>query len=493
MHKATKKILALAFILILTGCASKSSSLKKFSKEKDGIVVLSISVNSDIDLTPDFLRVATPKDVKRSLNSIIYRTNEETSHHSGLFVGSLPEGKYYITQIKGLSGSFRIHPKNDSLHFEIRAGEVSDLGRVLISKLEDETYRISRSTTVNNNKNLMASNLGEYKKTITSLPVSNKETTQLDLESEKTALNGIKHITNITEGKNGELFATSRMGEILTLTKNNKWERVSISPNLASITSLSEYNDNQFIISDDLGFIYLVKKQDGTHKEVDRGNLPGGKIYFLSHSPNKDKWFIGLRHDGEGILYTADRLNNADWEEVRKDRFDNDGFSGISYKIWAWNYNGGFAYLPKDSDSVFCYRYDNNEWKKNALPKSSYINDISHFDQSSSFGILEGVMNHTLYVTKNCGKTWTLVPSESLPNRTPPLLTPDGEIYLSGGIPDNGVYTSTDFGGTWSKASKQPAITKKVWGTKNNGLFGKNDQGRVRVSTDNGKNWKLTR
>ncbi|WP_461535332.1 beta propeller repeat protein [Spongorhabdus nitratireducens] len=485
MIATLKTVFLFICISTLAGCAQMSyyPYLSEYGNEEaTGLVIASVSVNSDEKYELGNLVIKRVQKDKKFDDWDMYNLPNElrgTTNRSGLYSVGLPEGKYQISMLRKvypLRDYIKVEKESENLTFEIKSGQVTDLGRIIFSSYDYKTYIIGKSTINTDNHELFNIYLENYNHFLKDKKTIKWNRSKADEIINKHAIDNPIGINDILELKNGEIIASTNLGVVLKRLQNRKWKKVFQSTKQASISAIDIMGSHQVIVGDELGFIYTIDTNTGEYASIEN-SLPKGAIIFISHSGEHNKWFVSVKHNEQATLYTASSIHSKEWEPVRTDLFGRDFMNGDT-QIWTLRHPGGFVYASGSRKSIACFNYSRNQWTTNKTPLSRSIISISGSSHHTGMGILTspigglwGITAQT-HITYNCGESWIKTDTPYSIKATAPIVLSKNNIIESGAHDgDTGIYSTSDKGKTWQKISGMPVMNIGTWYTENNGLF----------------------
>ena len=498
----------LAVFALLSGCQSTNTagSISDFqvNRQTSGLVLMSTTVNTG-EIPP--LSVVTVKSLmgKKSEDYLLYNQIGGKSHSTSLFWGSLPAGEYRISKvaatIPGGSKYLNIYDASVLGTFTVKAGEVADLGRLVFSAL-DLKAGVGRSQYIVSNDELVA----RFFPTEQVLQTAtfhgwSKPHQEIDVV-EAFALVHPQGVSNFSELTNGKIIAGTRMGMTLIRSEDGKWRTLSSNKNLHQIvaTAAFEQGDEIAVLVDEFGLLYTVS-DEGKLTEVNKGNLPDGKVDFIHSSPDYRQWFVALTRDGFTELYQSSNLQQGEWRQINRAEVGMNTWDGMRYGIY-WRRPNGIGFSASVDGSVKCYDFASGNWTENSTPDKRPVIAVAAAASNDYVGILTGagggfagVFAKTHY-SANCGQTWTETDSPYSVKASAPLVLREDLVLEVGGVfSDEGIYASKNGGLNWFKISNENALSDKLWTTKNHGLFlvsnGAYGFEMIQNSQDDGATWAL--
>lgn len=504
-----KVVVLMIFVIFIQGCQTTnyadSIGEYKTNKQSSGLVLLSTTVNTGE--IPQIYSV-TVKGVsgKQKKEHIFKNEIWGKSKGTSLFFGGLPAGEYKVTKVTAAvtNGTKSLNTEDSELlgNFIVKPGEVSDLGRLILSAVNDKAA-LGRSEIIINNKALVDRFFKhEYELNSNNTFLGWASPHKVEDRVESYALAHPQGISNISELENGLIIAGTRLGITLVRSNNGKWSVLSRNSELSQVITTAPYQKDDFIAiaADDLGNIYKLS-QEGDIQNINKGNLPHGNVVFISSSKDYSQWFIAIERDGFSELYRSGQINNGAWELENSVKIGFDTWNGSQFAFY-WRMPEGIGFGASASDSISCYDFVSNSWIKNSTPDKRSAISISASDANNFIGVLTGpgggfggVFAKT-HFTENCGGSWLETDSPYSVKASAPLIIKDNLIIETGGVvSDEGLYASKDFGVSWYKISDRKVFSNKMWLTKNHGLFSVSNGiygfENIENSKDYGATWKL--
>lgn len=505
MIQATQRLFLIATLFIFAGCATvqnaKDSDAFIRAPDQNGLVVLSATANTgEIGQIQQFIlnKIGEKPAKDFVLNNSIPQKSRDTS----VFIGALPPGEYRLTRLNAGMKYLDVGHSPILPNIKIAAGEVADLGRVILTAINMRAA-LGRSHQFTDNRHIikryLPGQLELYNRSISSgwtQPTAEKDLIEL------LALSHPQGAGSLVELADGRILAGTRLGTVLLRTTDQKWHIATRTKEYEAITAIGSYEttENLAVVADNYGELYLLK-QDYKLSPVERGNLPSGDVFFIAQSPDATQWFIALNRDQHVELYSADALDNANWTLVRRDSVAFSSWSGAR-NAWAWKRPNGIGYAVSSENVVNCYDYSSRAWNKAASPANRTIIAIASAPHTDAVGVLTspgggfaGVFAKT-HLSRDCGTTWVETTSPYKVKASAPTLLPNNTIIEAGGVfRDTGIYALKPDAKAWEKITDYVVLSERLWVMKSGGIFaisqGQYGIENISFSSDGGTTWNL--
>ena len=507
--------LNLLFILLLAHCAAlptvkQARSPDEFSanRKNEALIVVSGVVNTGEVNQISYLRLQSldaplvkgkpnPAPPEYLLNTV----NSGKSKNISLLVGSVPSGRYKVSEIN-FGGRYLDLKTNKGLSdLEFQANGVYDLGMIILTAANARVL-VGLSSQFPDNQQLIkrylpANDLLKDAKVGGWIETSPKK----DPIAEYFALSHPQGLSNLVESLDGEIFAGSRMGTVVARNTSGKWRIVGRTGTYDQITLVipnpEGAKDSTYAFTEN-GDTFLLESDKVT--KVEMGNFPKGQVFFLQHNAQRTRWFVGVTHDKKSELLTANSLNGQ-WEVVYSENVEFSAWSGAR-NVWTGRLPNGFVFASTNSSDVRCYDFQSEKWTLTGIPKKRVLLDLKTNPKTGAIGILTGPGGGfggafaTPFFSNQCGAGWTEIKSPYTVQVAAPIPLNDSSIAEIGGVfGDAGIYVSTDNAATWKKQSDKAIMVERFFQTISNGLFvvssGASGFEQVFNSKDNGSTWQL--
>src|SRR5262245_32997606 len=287
-----RRLILLAALLLLTGCAPvvvKAPTAASPMKGKEGSVVVSITGNTA--RVSQFDSITLKQYIKPEPGIapivgeyILNQVSEGLARDTSLFVGAVPEGDYVFEKISDNKTRKYVAFNQATVDrlgiFHVKAGAVSDLGRLVVTGVNSRVL-IGRSERVRSNAELVKrfapANAAIYTAEINQGWVGPRDKSDL---VEEYALDVPVGADALTELPNGWCIAASRLGTVLLRSPTGTWRAVR-SNALESLLWVKQYESaNSVLLA--VGELSTMLRLDRQGKlvPIDPGNLPPGNLLF---------------------------------------------------------------------------------------------------------------------------------------------------------------------------------------------------------------------
>lgn len=423
------------------------------------------------------------------------------SRDLSLFFGALPSGKYRIVQVNSGGKYVRYDTPSPWLgEFEIKAGQTSDLGMIVMTAANFKVL-IGRSRKFTNSSELIQR---FYADNATLSNRINGWTTPISETdySEFFALKHVQGIGNLAELPSGEIVAGTRLGTLLIRDTQGKWRiayRKDFYDAFTFVASLPIDHNADFMAISDNNESYVF--ESGVLKPFELGNLPNGKITFLDSDKSASNWYIAVNEDKKFNLYHSTKLENGDWKKVDSSDISFSSWSG-QRNAWAIKSKTGLILGSSEKPVIRCLNYQTQQWTTSKIPNERTLTDLKTNIITGELSILTspgggfGGIFAKSYMSPACGSAWEQITSPYSVEVAAPIPLNSRDIAVLGGVfSDEGIYGSNDRGKNWKKLTDQSVLTHNFFITQRNGLvvIDKGNLGveSVRQSDDDGKTWDL--
>jgi hypothetical protein len=448
----------------------------------EGVLTLSVTVNTGSVGQFDKLvlkRVDIP-DPTAPEAKYEYQVPEITgrvARDTSLFVGSLKAGDYVINRMVDSDTLITFTPgkANATLgSFKVVAGELTDLGRVVVTPLNFD-IGTGRSNLVQSNAALVERFAPSTSKFYHGTVPSGWNTPRSETDLiEQFALTHPVGVDALAELPDGRVAAATRLGAILIRGVNGRWTVLhngtldawmGVAPAAAPdamLVAVGEYSN--------------IAKVDaaGVFHPVDRGNLPVGTLIFIA-GDMEHGWVVALKLNATVTLYRTDSLDKPDWTPVLTDKLKTSAWSGAQ-QLWLWPTKTGFGYARSTGEIRF-YDVASRAWIDRTSPNKKTIITI-YQSPGGELGILTspgggfGGITAATWLSRDGAQTWESAGSPYKVKVQPPKLTASGLMLQSGGVFGGAALQgSKDQGKTWTVLSNKVAVSDLVLVMPTTGLF----------------------
>lgn len=477
-------------------------------KADEGSVVLSVTGNTARVNQFDAIKIKQymkpePGIAKIGREYILSQVAEGLARDTALFVGAVPAGRYTIEKFEDTDTRQLIQLNEKAIEriglFEVKAGRVTDLGRLVVTGLNAKVL-VGRSERVRSNADLVkrfaTANAGVYDREVDAGWVGPRDGTD---KVEEYAMYRPVGAASMTEMDDGTVVAASRLGSVLVRRPNGKWTVIR-SDGLESLLWVKPHvTDSSWLVAvGEFGTLLRLDRQ-GHLERLDTGNLPPANLFFIDGN-DRDGWYIAAQRDKEVTLFHSPVLEAGNWQAVRSESVKESFWSG-SNLYWAWPTANGFAYAIS-AGKIRSLDFATREWKEYAAPNNSRF--ISVAPQGNGIiGILTspgggfGGLFATDYLSRDGGASWEEIKSPFKVKISPPFVTRDNKLLLIGGAfgtPE--IQASADSGKTWGRISDKVSLGDEIILLPKAGLFMVSPGHGIGIFTikhsdDGGANWTV--
>jgi hypothetical protein len=476
----------IAAVLFLAGCAPvvvQAPTAAKPPKTKEGTVVVSVTGNTARVSQFDSINIkqyikSEPGIAPIKGEYILLQVSEGLARDTSLFVGAVPEGDYVFDQLSDSKTRKFIQLNEKWVErlgiFHVKAGAVSDLGRIVVTALNTRVI-IGRSQQVRSNAELVKrfapDNASIYAGEVNEGWIAPRDKSDV---VEEYALQFPVGADALTELPNGWVTGASRLGTVLLRTPAGNWRGVR-SDSLESLLWVKPYeNDKSALIAVGEFNTMLRLDRQGHLVRIHPGNLPAGNLLFIDGSDSVG-WFVAQQHGTEITLYRSVRLEAGDWRALKKESVATSFWNGAN-NFWAWPTKDGFAYAVSEG-KIHYYDFAKETWTERSAPKNARFVRIAPqpgntLGALTSPGAGAGGIFATDYLSRDGGATWTEIPSPFTVKLFPPYVAPSGSLLLLGGAfgsPE--LQESKDMGKTWRKISDKVSLEQQIVVLPTKGVF----------------------
>jgi hypothetical protein len=490
--------LALLFIALSLHCTGASAD-----SPPEVPVVLSISTNTaQINgFSNIVIHRNLPPDNNEGLFAKVFFTVEHAvggmARDTSVFITSLPPGDYNFSEFKSAQGkTLKVGEKNLLGRFTVTAGKPVDLGRLLLTPVNDKVI-IGRAARSASNAEILRTFFPDKAALFAGelAPGWNEQLTAEAQSLERHALARTVGADCATERADGTVFAASRLGTILIRSPQGLWRGVH-GPTLESLLCVLPVDlpDTEVIAVGELGTLVRKPRGQDVLVPINPGNLPPGILRGIQGSPAAG-WFVKHQVGDNLTLFRSPTLEAGTWTPVLKtDAKFNERYRRNSMFLWQTPYGMGYAGAQGPIKS---FDQATGQWSDIALP-AGYDRVMNVFaGTNGDLSLQAGTGNpiwlvvETAFVSRDRGVSWKAIPSPTKPVAPWMQILHDGTLMMV----NHGTFTlqtSNDDGVTWTMAGKLPnggtALPLRSGALLNIGT-GQYGWFTIDASLDNGKTW----
>ena len=425
------------------------------------------------------------------LNNVLHGTSRDTT----LFVGALDPGVYQMIELTSGASDLAL-PENTLSSFHVQSGQVTDLGRLVLTSVNEEGL-VGRSATIVSNQDFVRQYSPEHLSLYGTTPPrgwdeprSDGDGAEFYARSHPLGTMGFRRL------QGGAVVGAARMGTLLLREPDGQW-RTAVSGKLEGFTATVPYEVPGYLAVAVGEAGSLVRLRDnGLMEPVDRGDLPAGSLFFVDATPDWQHWVVGLQRDGAVQFYSSSRLDHGHWEVLGAITIDTSLWLGEPH-VWAWHLPGGFGFASNTNGFVSCFDYGGSGWHKASTADQRLMHSVL-VAENGTIGSIErsppgrSGPPYTMHWSVDCGASWHAVAFPTQAEVSAPLRFPDGLLLASGrDAQGDGVFASRDEGAHWNKISQEPVLDERITqaGPLLLAVSARHGVEQVLVSRDRGAHW----
>ena len=499
-------IFSVAALLLVAGCAPvvvKAPTAVTPMKGKEGSVVVSVTGNTARVSQFDSITIKQyikpePGIAPIKAEYILNQVSEGLARDTSLFVGAVPEGDYVFEKISDNKTRKYIAFNQATVDrlgiFHVKAGSVSDLGRLVVTGVNSRVL-IGRSERVRSNADLVKrfapANAVIYTAEVNPGWIGPRDTGDL---VEEYALDLPVGADALTELPNGWCIAASRLGTVLLRSPTGTWRAVR-SNGLESLLWVKQYesSNSMLLAVGELNTMLRLDRQ-GKLVAIDPGNLPPGNLLFIDGSESVG-WFVAQQRGKEVTIYQSPTLERGNWQVMKTESVETSFWNGPNY-FWIWPTKDGFAYAVSEG-KIRQYNFAKQTWTELSAPKAARFLKVAPQPGNvvsavmSPGGAAAGMLA-TIHLSRDGGATWSEINSPFSSKVFAPYLIASGNLLVLGGTE---LQRSDDMGKTWYKVNDRVSSEEQIVVLPTRGLFlvSSGQQfglASIKHSEDGGTSWK---
>lgn len=503
------RALALTVAWMLAGCATTTMAppLAQGGAAADqGVVLLSITGNTarigQID-SVSLLRLGSDAVTN---TQVLRNVATGLARDTALFVGVVPPGEYALARLSigerfiGLGAG----SQNTLGTIRVQAGQVADLGRVIVtplntrvltgrSGLETSNVQLIQRFSPENAANLKGTIVGGWNR-----PRDEKD------RVEEYALAAPVGADTPLELPNGDVAAASRLGTVLLRNGEGRWRAVRtgrLESLLAVAAAPGARVDGVEATLVAVGEFNTIARLEAGGKLalLDPGNLPPGNLLGVAGDSGAG-WYVAHQSRTRVTLMHSPTLDRGTWTALRTEDIAFSFWSGAN-SLWMWRTARGFAYAVSEGKLAY-FDFATRNWTERRAPGNARILVLAP-SAGEALGIVTspggglGGVFATMYLSRDAAASWTEVKSPFSVKVFAPRVLPDSTILVGGGVfskPE--LQASKDGGATWTLVSDKFDLQDNITVLPTRGLLAV-DAGaqfglaRIRHSADGGATWRV--
>lgn len=415
-----------------------------------------------------------------------------------LFVGAVASGDYQLRQLAS-SGLSLALPETVLGSFTVREREVTDLGRLVLSSVNEQAM-VGRSLSVRDNRAFVARHSPDHLALYRQPPATTWRDAQTASDNaEAYARNHPLGTGALRRLSNGELVGGARMGTLLVRGVDGRWRTAVTRDEMETFTAIApdEHDGALAVAGTDMGTLIRLRN-NGALETIDRGDLPRGGLVFLDRSPDRRLWVAGLHEGGQLSFYASPRIDHGTWTPFGALATPGAAFGREAARFWTWTYPGGFGFAASSDPTLSCFDYASGQWRTGAAPLKRNPYSILVSDRGV-IGLLTRALAgqtgdyETGHVSADCGQTWRDVSTPPGARSSAPLALDDGSLLRTGSDTSGAaMFVSRDAGRSWTRhALDAPVLRERLWsfGRVLIAVTERRDVEEIRSSRDGGARW----
>lgn len=496
-----------ALVALVSGCVSPAAvPAAMVPGPLDGTVLLSVTTNTprlgqlqNVTLRPEQDKGRT--GIFRELRNV----GPGLSRDTAVFAGVVPAGEYTLNALRVANTAvlFRDGARELLGTFRVKAGEVCDLGRVIVTPINDRVL-VGRSRSPVSNSDLIRVFSPENASALRGAVASGWSTPQdPDDRIESYALDRPMGAMLPSELASGEVVAASRLGTLLVRDRGGQWRAArtgSLDALMATAAVPEGRVDGLAAQAVAVGEFSGIYRYDGTPalQPLSPGNLPPGHLIGVIRLA-EEGWVVVHRDRTRITLLRSQRLDRGNWQPLRTYQLEHSVWSGPDY-FWFWPAAGGLAIAMADG-RVERFDARSGSWSPSTSPGQARLTGL-RANGRGAVGVLTspgggfGGVFAGSYLSVDDGRTWQDLPQPFQIKVVPPFLLFDESVVVTGGIlstPE--LQVTRNRGKTWERRSTDVGVIEPLFQFPNAGLFAVDETAygltRIRHSSDMGATWRV--
>lgn len=448
-----RHVLCVTILLLLAGCATSTRLPSiNFSQPlpSDGIVSLLLTNNTGSvtydSMTFDRIADASGTPLAEPKSYTIAGKRIPGSDFEYLFVSSISPGLYRVREFSYENNNYRAWitlPDSTKNNFVAKAGTISDLGRVVQTKMSADRVLSVRAPNESHIYDYLELVYPKVKSGIDrSHPTHTigweERADKLDHFFYKLTKLSARDFNQPNFNQQGVMVAGTRLGGVLTRSPKGKWKLRDtwVNHTIQSATMLPE---NKIFAAAELNNFFIID-QKGLVETMPNNELPVGRV-ISSHYSESNGLVIGLLNRSGLNIYKSKSLSSPDWKLTQTIQRSFSLFLSED-KITVDRHNQQLLFGR--GDDLFIYNMDTNLWEEKSTPFA--IENLRVYgDKWVAWG--RYLLAKKTYISFDQGETWQETNTRSSDSMM--QFDSTGAAYVVSSDENGMIKKSDDMGKTW--------------------------------------------
>lgn len=483
-------LMALPAVPALAGNHESKPPADRMPQEGEGVVVVSLTANIPSVQQWDSLAITqvvepaaagqpAPKPERYTLSQVSRGMARDTS----LFAGVVPAGTYLVTRIADDESTKFLdlsdHQQQLLGRFAVEAGSTSDLGRLVLTPVNDKVV-LGRSESVADNAALLRDMSPDNQAALPARAGGGWLGARSgDDHAEALALIEPTGAHSPVLLADGLVAMPARIGSVMLRNPSGRWRSLR-SGGLESLLCAVRGDLPEVVLyaAGEANGLFAIDGA-GRFQRLDTGDLPVGTILFLGNGGEHGWWLVHER--GASLtVYHSTQLDHGHWEAVRSEQTGFSFWSGQN-KLWVLPTRAGLL-LARSDQPLHFLDYATGAWTDRPLPEGGRIVDLLA-GVPGSIGLLTGTKGgfagvfSSSYYTRDDGATWKKFSPPKKIRGLPPLVLADAtlvqqSIAMGFSVGKQVYQVSHDDGATWQTLEAKLPINSTLYPVEGVGLLG---------------------
>lgn len=457
-------ILLLAISLLLGACQSTTTARDPLTlPTNSGLSAVVVSITANTGEIRGFTRLsvhrlpAPGEEGQVAQYFLLERQGEDMSRDTALFIGAMPPGRYAFSRLDDDRTSKHLWLRENGKllgEFTVEAGTALDLGRLIVTPVNNKVV-FGRSVRVASNRALLERLSPAHLPLFAAGPVIGWGRERSDGDKvEEYALARPVGAACPTELPNGAVVAASRLGTVHYRSVEGNW-RALRGPAIDSLLCVipADLPNAELLVVGEFGTLLRKPPNEDRLVPVETGNLPPGNLIRIAGN-RKAGWYIALEHNKQVTLFHTPDLASGKWAPLQTLDIGFDLWHGKN-QFFMWSDAQGLG-VANTVGPIHRLDYASGTWTRHDTPGKARLTAVSA-DPAGSMSALTspgggfGGVFADVWISNDKALSWQPVTMPFKIKTAPVQRAWDGAMYAAGGgIGKGELQVSKDQGKTWT-------------------------------------------